>query len=347
MNLLEPIYKESGKTYRIDTCRPQIEAMNAGKIRLVALTRGHYPGRKLPETELAGITSLGYWDAVVKQDWGLETHRNEGIEISFIETGGIVFTVEDTKYDLHPGDFTITRPWQAHNLGDPNIRPGRLHWLILDVQVRRPNQPWKWPDWVVLTRHDLDELTRILRGNESPVWPSTPEIRQCFRKIAAAVDRNQDNSHISHLIIYLNELFLQLLETFRSKGITENPALSSTQRTVQLFLNDLNASTTHLAHTWTLEEMAHHCGLGVTAFVKYCRQLTNTTPVEYLNQCRVEEAARLLIEHPGMKITDVAFHCGFYSSQYFATVFRHHYHCSPRTYRVAHIPGVPPPHFSA
>ncbi|MEI9960533.1 MAG: hypothetical protein WDM76_05170 [Limisphaerales bacterium] len=42
-------------------------------------------------------------------------------------------TADQKKHHLAPGHFTITRPWQLHKLGAPNIGPGRLHWLIVDV----------------------------------------------------------------------------------------------------------------------------------------------------------------------------------------------------------------------
>ena len=79
--------------------------------------------------------------------------------------------------------------------------------------------------------------------------------------------------------------------------------------------------------------MAEHCGLGVTHFVHHCKQLTNMTPAQYLNHCRIEAGAKMLVEKPAMSITNIALTCGFGSSQYFATVFRRRYGCSPKDFR--------------
>jgi len=73
--------------------------------------------------------------------------------------------------------------------------------------------------------------------------------------------------------------------------------------------------------------------MGVTAFSKYCRELVNTGPMEYLNQCRLEFAARQLRAEPTVSITDIAYRNGFNASQYFATRFRQRFGCSPRVYR--------------
>jgi hypothetical protein len=89
-----PIYKEVGKTYHADLCEPLIEAVEKGELELAALGRGTYPGERIQEQVLPGLQSVGYWDAKVGQQWGLPRHRNEGIELSLLETGSMPFSVD-------------------------------------------------------------------------------------------------------------------------------------------------------------------------------------------------------------------------------------------------------------
>jgi len=330
---LLPIYKEYGTTYHADTCEPVVRAVEAGQVRLEALVRGSYPGRKLARNELPGVRTLGFWDAEGKQDWGLEWHRNEGLELTFLESGSIDFGVQDERHRLQPDDLTITRPWQPHRVGDPHIGPCRLHWLILDVGVRRPNQSWSWPRWLVLTDADRRRLTEILRHNEQPVWHAGGDIRRCFQQLARAVEADAGGSSISRLAALLNELFVLLLEMFTQQSVELDASLSSTRRTVELFLDDLRGDREQLAQPWTLPQMADRCGLGPTQFVHLCKQLTNTTPAQYLTQCRIEAAADLLTARAELSILAVAVACGFSSSQYFATLFRKHMGVTPREYR--------------
>jgi AraC family L-rhamnose operon regulatory protein RhaS len=278
-----------------------------GKIKLHALTKGHYPGAKLSSQVMPGLNSIGFWDGAGAQDWGLDERR----------------------FDLVPCSLTITRPWQLHKLGAPNIGPGRLHWLIIDVGVRRPNQEWRWPDWLMLTSQDLAELTRKLRHNEMPVWKSTPEIAQTYHKISRCIlDWNQPHS-VSRMIVQLNQLFIGILDALTAQQSEENPDLTSRRRTVELFLKDLEENPVSTSELWTLDQMAKQCGMGVTAFSKYSRELVNVGPMEYLNQCRLDRAAKQLQEEPERSVTDIAFANGFNSSQYFATCFRQRFHISP------------------
>ena len=328
-----PIYRDHDETYRADSCGPLVAGIMSGRVKAEALRHGHYPGKALPTTALPGIKMIGYWDAKGEQDWGLSWHRNEGVEFTFLESGSLEFGADDRAFHLQPDDLTVARPWQLHRVGDPHVTASLLHWLILDVGVRRPNQDWKWPAWLLLSQPDLDELTNILRHNENPVWKATAELRRCFREIAQAVDGDINGSCLSRLTLRINDMLLLMLEMFRTKKVRLDTSLSSTRRTVQLFLEDLKSQPEHLALEWTLGEMAESCGLKVTQFVQHVRSLTNMSPGQYLTRCRLEQAARMLKEQPHLTVTSVALDCGFGSSQYFATVFAKEYGESPKEYR--------------
>jgi AraC-like DNA-binding protein len=331
--MLVPIYEDHGRTYPADGCDPLEEAATAGQIRLESLARGHYPGRRLPRNALPGVKTVGFWDASQPQSWGLDWHRNEGIELTYLESGAIGFGVDGQDFQLQGDDLTFTRPWLQHRVGDPRVGVGRLHWLILDVGVRRPHQPWKWPSWIVLTAADLGELTTILRNNEQPVWRATTELSACFRRIATAVQEDRDGSSISTLAVRLNQLFLLVLEMFRRQNVRLDESLSSPRRTVELFWTDMRQNINHLALECTVRGMAKRCGMGATSFIHNTKQLTNMTPMQYLNHCRLTAAAELLKMQPERSITEIALTCGFTSSQYFATLFRNRFKLTPKAFR--------------
>lgn len=331
--LPSPIYQSGADRFEIDTCAPQLQAMREGKIELHALSKGHYPGNRMNSNILPGLTSVGFWSCRGDQDWGLESHRNEGLEIVLLETGGMAFEVDGRCHELHAGNLTITRPWQLHKLGGPNIGCGRLCWLILDVGVRRPNQEWIWPSWVVLDSRDLAVLTRKLRHGEQAVWVANARVREVFRDLTDCVLRWKEPGVISRLTVALNRLLVELLDVLAEQQLEESPELVSRRRTVELFLKDLAENPGSSAEAWTLESIAGQCGMGITAMVKYCRELVNNGPMAYLNFCRLEHAARALRGKPGRSVTEIAMWAGFNSSQYFATLFRKRYQVTPVEYR--------------
>ena len=320
-------FRAAAELFHADTCEPLEAAARRGDVRVVALARGSYPGRQLPANDLREVRSVGFWDARSQQTWGLDWHRNEGIEFTFLAAGKLPFAVDQRAVMLEPGDLTITRPWQKHRVGDPDVSASRLIWLILDVGVRRPNQVWRWPKWLLLPPAQLQRLTHQLRHNERISWRADREVARCFAAIAAAVESKPDDGNLTRLKLLINELLIALAGLLAEKRPRLDATLSSAERTVKLFLAELK---NRCDEPWTLETMAKQCGLGRSHFSHYCQKLTNRTPVDFLTHCRLERACRLLRQPSAPRMTDVAFACGFQSSQYFATVFRRQFGCPPR-----------------
>ena len=324
------IFLNQATAYRADRCEPLVRAAARGEVKLQALARRGYPGAAMPARLLPEISTVGFWDAAAPQSWGLDWHRNEGIEITYLSRGRLDFAVDGRSHPLESGCLTITRPWQVHRVGNPHVRASRLHWRILDVGVRRPDQAWRWPDWLILSPDDLQRLTNLLRHNEQPVWKVDAQIGDCFERIGDLITVGKSPKIQSWLQLRVNELLLALLEMLRSRKVVLNEELATARRTVELFLASL---PDHLETPWTLPEMAAQCGLGRTRFADYCRQLTNVAPLEYLLNCRMEAARRQLRQEPALNISDIGFACGFQSSQYFTTTFRRHTGLSPREFR--------------
>jgi AraC-like DNA-binding protein len=328
------IFREHGRTLEADTCTPLEEAAQRGEVKLRAVARGAYPGTRIPNDHLAGVCSMGFWDGVGRQTWGLDWHRNEGVEFTFLEKGHMPFEVKGFEPSwLEPGSMAITRPWQPHRIGDPEVLPGRLHWLILDVQVRRPNQPWHLPDWIILSEGDKQELLQFLSHSERPVWRASQEVQQCFNRLGRLIEAGDFTRNLSRLAVHINEMLISILEMFREQPMVMDATLTTSQRTVDLFLQELAHNPQHLAYPWSVREMAKQCGLGVTYFVKYCRAITNNSPAQHIIYLRTQKAAELLRENPELPVHTIAEQCGFTNARYLATVFRKQFGCTPREYR--------------
>lgn len=325
-----PTFSAISQTYSSDTCESLKAGVLRGEVHLSALVHGEYPGTEFPHDQLPEIRSVGYWNANYDQSWGLDWHRNEGLEITFVSRGRVEFGVDGDQIELRPGDLTITRPWQRHRLGDPDVTACKLSWLILDLGIRRPNQPWIWPDWLLLSSEELHFLTTILRQNEQPVWRASADVEFYFQRLNAIVEIH-DSPPLSQIKLYVNGLLISLSAMLRDQNPSLTPSLTSSQRVVELFLKALPEQ---LDREWTVEDMAEACGLGKRRFTYYCQQITNLSPASYLARCRIDLASQLLRSNAEISVTDIALQVGFGSSQYFSTAFRAHQNMTPREYRM-------------
>lgn len=335
-NAEKPRYRSGKVTYVADDCGPVREAAARGSVEVKAFVHGHYPGEILPQKTLPELLSVGYWNAEQDQNWGLDWHRNEGLELSYLRNGTVDFMTSDYSGTLASNTMMISGPWQLHRLGNPFIGAGTLQWIILDQNVRRSSQKWSWPHWIVLTEEDRNELTRLLLYNRNPVFFASPGMKQSWDRLYRAVQHNRHTTHASHFAVQINEILLLLLEYLRNpdsrKDQKASPDFSPSIRVVQIFLDELKSIPSQLEYPWTVAEMAKSCRMSESRFTHCCRQVVNQSPMNYLNKWRIEFAMKIMREAPEKTITEIAMKCGFSTSQYFATVFKKITDQTPKEY---------------
>ncbi len=317
------------KIYHADRCSPLSEAVKKCSVELNALARNGYPGKKMPKDFLKGVCTIGCWNIPKNQDWGLGWHRNEGLEITFLDSGSIHFSTDTSALNLKAGKVTITQPWQRHKLGNPNISANKLFWLILDLQVLKPNDNWKWPSWICLENSEIKSFEKLLSSTKNHVRDSDKNMQNCWRDIEEYIKSYKPQTSSSLLAIKINELIFHTIKTLKKHNTKEfiNPSLY----TVDLFLAELKSSPELAAKKWNIENMARRCGVNQTSFFNFCKKLTNKTPVNYLNFLRINTSKELIKN--GCKITEAALECGFETSQYFSTVFTNLEGFSPREFK--------------
>ena len=310
-----------------DTCDPLKRASDKELILCNAISHGNYPGRILDENFLPELISLGYWDCTIDQSWGLEWHRNEGIEITFLGSGRVTYSTSYDKHLLKSGDITGLGPWQLHKVGDPWVTASHLFWLILDVRVNKKNSSWVWPDWILLSASELKVLQTSLQAGK--VCKSNKMMRKLFEQMNEILQMNDIHKKSSHLKIYINELLLALHDNFLECGF-ENTTSSPMESSVQKLIDTLPKQ---LGTCWTLEMMADECQLGRTRFAHYFKSLTNSTPLDYLKNLRLDRVAELLLE-TNKESQELAGLCGFGSTNYMNKQFKIKYGCSPSQWRL-------------
>lgn len=329
------VFRQPGSLLYADNCRALQQAAARGETRLVAWTRGGYPGRPL-DGRLPGVCTIGFWDAPAPQCWGLSRHCNEGIKFAYLAQGSLELDVDGVPHRLSAGDVFIIRPWQLHAIGSPHVGANQLVWMLLDVDMRRPSDRWRWPRWLLWSEADAKRLHDYLALNDRSVLRAPPALAQAFLDIRGILERQTPETGESRMMVAGNAMLLALLDALNAEPPPLDPDAASTRRTVELFLGRLPLA---LDQDWRLDDMARECGLSRTRFAHYCRLLTNATPAQHLRRLRLREAERLIREEPDRSVTDIAFACGFGSSQYFSAAYRAEFGVPPgRTRRAIDRP---------
>jgi AraC family L-rhamnose operon regulatory protein RhaS len=318
------MFRGSDGTYRGDPSGPLRRARARGDIGLWAWGRGDYPGEPLSDGDFPGLLSTGLWEVEADQDWGLDWHLNEGVEVTFVTRGRVMFGTEREEHELNRSWLSITRPWQRHRLGDPNVTACTLGWFVLSVEALRPNQRWKWPEWLPLPESDIRRFTEHLRGQERSVWPASADLVRSFERLEQPMRERQRHT-LPRLAIGITDVLLGIADLLEGDDQDFDPYFSSTERTVELFLDGLRS---RLSEPWTVDSMSAACGLGRTRFIHYCRQVVSAAPADYLNGLRLDRTLELLVS-TDLSVADIAYQCGFSSSQYLATMFKEQFGRTP------------------
>lgn len=79
-------------------------------------------------------------------------------------------------------------------------------------------------------------------------------------------------------------------------------------------------------------EVAERFGLNTRSFNRRFRHAANKTPVEYLQEIRIDHA-RQLLKHSNLSISEIAFAVGYQDVSYFTGLFRRLHEVTPNAYR--------------
>lgn len=254
----------------------------------------------------------------------LSLHYNHGIEICYVTKGRYEWMVEGESYILLPGDGFVTCPWQQHGSPREVVDLGEIFWVVLKPQLFLENGTFLPGDWSRLTMQESNRIGKVLAGNENHRLSKAYILKSLFVDLRNELEK-KDFGYIRRVNNLTEDLLIQVVRHIRNR----DKQIKKTQNRFQEFESMLKQS---LEKKWTLEEMCLVSRLGITSLTQFVKENTGYTPANYLIFLRLEKAKEMLT-HSNKKLTDIAYDCGFYSSQHFSSTFSKWIGKSPLLFR--------------
>ena len=275
----------------------------------------------LEEVGLPAVPMLGYCNYRNPRP-DVPEHWHPGcIEIHYGIRNALSFGFNNRVYRLAPGDVFVNLPDERHTVSE-HPKGLIVYWIIVRLDANEPTFLQQPPAEAAALRQALLHIPhRLFRG--------TPTIKRLFQSLHMLVDEPATPLRTLRLRTATLELLMEVLSAARGHTV---PADESR---LEVILHEIQ---NHPEKSFPVETLARQAGMAPNHFITRFRNLTGLPPRQFLLDCRMKTARRLLQEERSLPVTEIALRLGFCSSQHFASLFKRHTGVTPLACR-AGTPG--------
>ncbi|HZS14564.1 MAG TPA: AraC family transcriptional regulator [Candidatus Dormibacteraeota bacterium] len=260
----------------------------------------------------------------------LETHRHQGIEITFLERGRLEWCTDERTDQLCGGEVLVTWAGEVHGPAGGILGPCILHTLQLAL--------WDAPQagaagFLGLPMPESMLLVHALRNLRSRHFAAPSGMAARLTRLLDCLDGRGRMTPVRARAMLL-ELLLAVVD---ASACGEEGRANS-----HLVTRALDLIDEHLTEPLEMSRLARDLGCSVSHLATRFRSEMGIPPAQYHLRRRIGEASRRLLSADS--ITEIAFDLGFASSQHFTTAFRRVTGMAPRQYRRSLSPAAAAPH---
>ena len=249
-------------------------------------------------------------------------HYHPEIEILLIEQGTGIRFVGDSAEPFAPGDLVMIGPNVPHEwCSDKNSTTTQSEaiYILFNPEILGTNF-WELPETKI--------ILKIIQQSERGI-----KLKGKTRDEVALLMKTIDTSYgFSRIKILLNILeliaFTNEYQYLASPNIQNPIDDRDTKR-----LNDVHKYIIDNIHQEiSLDKAASIANLSKPAFCRYFKRRANKTFIQFLNEIRIGQACRLLVNE-NFSVAEICFSCGFVNISYFIMQFKKITGYTPLGYR--------------
>lgn len=240
-------------------------------------------------------------------------HHHDFHEIVLVEQGSGIHVFNGQPQTLCGGCVCFVRDHDRHLYEQTD----NLHLT---------NVLYRGPDAFRFLSGLRDLLPQECDGNYPSLWRINNKVMMQAKALIDQLPRSSEQFSLEQQAE--QELrFMQLLVLLRQgRSAQEDINQESRLRHLLDWLND------HYSEEIDWDELASHFSLSLRTLHRQLKQQTGSTPQRYLNRLRLLQS-RHLLRHSDLRVTDIAFQCGFGDSNHFSTLFKREFGYAPRNVR--------------
>ncbi len=252
-------------------------------------------------------------------DYRFPSHWHDDIELIAVLKGEMNYNVNGEIIKLYEGEGIA-------------INSRQMHFGFSDSRLEC--------EFICLLLHPM-LLCVNAAYEEKFVFPIISDDRLAYIKLSQDIPKFKD---IYNAIVYIEEIQKEKTAPLKIQSafgyiwslIFDNVSLSQSKKPIDSNLNTVKNMVkfinTNYSEKISLKDVAASGGVGESKCCRLFRRYLNTTPNDFIRQCRLNQSTKLLL-NTDLSVTEISGIVGFNGSSYFAETFKKAYKVTPHEYR--------------
>lgn len=256
-------------------------------------------------------------------------HWHPTVEILYITKGTYLFEINLEEYHLSEGDFCFLNGEDLHQI--TGMEPDTRHEvLIFDSRILEFTYHDEWQESVL---SPFVDKRKILPHFLRPTDEHYEELRTLLAQLMKLSLEQKNEWYVSCKLLLLH--FINRMHEYGLLLSSDQNLSAGDELKIVRYKSLVSYMEQHYSRSITLQDLADLISCNPQYLCRFFREITGTSPMQYLISCRIEHACTLLTETTS-PILSICLDCGFENVSYFIRKFKQNKGCTPKEYRNRH-----------
>jgi len=259
----------------------------------------------------------------VKERFDFPLHQHEAFELNFIQNAkGAKRVIGDHMEEIDELELAFIGPnlrhaWFTHKCNSTEIKE-------ITIQFHRDLFDERF-----LQRNQMSQIRNMFERSLRGILFSRETIEGIMPRLFELTQKHGFDSVLDLMSILHDLSSSRNMRTLSDFSFQSTERISYNSRRVESVMAYLNKN---FEKEISLLEIAKLASMSEVAFSRFFRLRTGKTFVDTLNEIRLGNASRMLIDTT-QSISEIAYHCGFNNLSNFNRTFKKKKHCTPKEFR--------------
>lgn len=263
----------------------------------------------------------------------LYLHWHNEFEIIYVEEGTIIFTVDTIPIKIQADQCIIINSGQLHSAHCIKEELSIHHAMLFDLNfLSSASFDYCQINYISPLLNGQYRFPVIIDKNSKWGAEVIQEVKEAI-KIFDTKDLGFELGIKASLYKIISIIAKENKFTIKEDSI--KPCINYKIRIIKKALNYIQNNYTTKIY---IKDLGNEVNMNPQYFCRFFKSYIGKTPIDYINQYRIEQAAKIIKTEEDKNISDVCYEVGFENFSYFIKKFKQYKNCTPNKYKTKIYP---------